>query len=224
VNQTHKRETVVVVHGLWLTGSWMRLLAWRLRRCGFDVRIFSWATVRQTMSHNAERLQHFARSLDADTIHFVGYSLGGVLIRALFHYYPEQQPGRVVTIASPHGGSRVAEALARFGLGRRILGKSVQQLLAGLPQQWPLPAREIGTISGDMPVGLGRLFFVLRPPNDGLLIVEETQLVGATHSIVLPVAHTGMMFSSKAAAQVCQFLRQGHFDHLVATDQASSDA
>jgi len=202
----------------------MSLLARRLRRCGYDVRVFSWPTVRQTLVHNAGLLQRFVQSLEADVIHFVGYSLGGVLIRALFHYHPQQRPGRIVTLASPHGGSRVAQVLARFALGRRILGKGVQQLIVGLPQRWSLPSRDIGTISGDQPIGLGRLFCVLRSPNDGLLTVDETRISGARAAIVLHVAHTGMMFSRQAADQTCHFLRQGRFALQEAITRSTNDA
>ncbi len=189
----------------------MGLLARRLRRCGFDVRVFSWPTVNRTLAQNAERLQHFVSALDAEVVHFVGYSLGGILVRALFHYHPQPRPGRIVTIASPHGGSQAARLLSRYALGKRILGKCIRPLLEGVVEQWQAPTRDIGTLSGNMSLGLGRLFVDFTEPNDGQLTVAETQWSGARDAIILKASHFSMLFSRQAADQTCHFLRTGCF-------------
>jgi len=75
------RVIVVFVHGLWMTGVDMYLLRWRVRRCGFVVKQFSYSSIRASVSDNATGLQQFVDRLDADTIHLVGHSLGGLLIR-----------------------------------------------------------------------------------------------------------------------------------------------
>ena len=98
--------------------------------------MFSWSTVQKNFRANAEALEKFLRAIDAQTIHLVGHSLGGVLIRALFHYFPAQPPGRVVTWGSPHQGSLAAVSLARFAFGRWMLGASIAELLAGTPARW----------------------------------------------------------------------------------------
>jgi pimeloyl-ACP methyl ester carboxylesterase len=208
-----KPEAVVLMHGLWLTGASLLFLARRLRRCGFAVHPFSYDSVRKDLRANAEALARFAQGIDAPTLHFVGHSLGGIVIRALFHYFPEQRPGRIVTLASPHGGSHVGERIARTRLGRRLLGASVRQLLARAPASWPLPARDIGAICGTAPIGAGRLFSDRRGTNDGLLTLEETILPGATDTIALPTAHSAMPFSRAVGEQVCRFLQTGRFRH-----------
>ncbi|GMR03946.1 MAG: alpha/beta fold hydrolase [Gammaproteobacteria bacterium] len=191
----------------------MGLLARRLRRCGFDVRAFSWPTVNHTLAQNAERLQRFVSALDTDVVHFVGYSLGGILVRALFHYHPQQRPGRIVTIVSPHGGSQVARVLSGHALGRRILGEGVRALLEGVVERWGMPPREIGTLSGSMSAGLGRLFVDFTEPNDGQLTITETQLSSARDAIILKASHFGMLLSRQVACQTCHFLRTGRFSH-----------
>lgn len=189
------------------------MLARRLRRQGFIVHTFSYASVRADLHANAARLAHFLKALDADTVHLVGHSLGGILIRALFHEHPQQKPGRIVTLGTPHGGSRVAQHLSRFSFWRTVMGKGVAQLLAGEPQHWIVPPREIGAICGTRSVGLGRLLYRGLPrPNDGLLTVKESASVNAREHLALPVSHTGMMFSRTVARQIAAFLIAGHFD------------
>ena len=206
-------ETVVLVHGLWLTGASLYFLARHLRGCAFRVHTFTYASVRKDLRANAADLQAFVARLDSPVVHLVGHSLGGIVIRALFHYFPQQRPGRIVTLATPHGGSHVGERIARSRLGRRVLGAGVCQLLARQPQGWALPPRDIGVISGTVPIGLGRLFSNRREPGDGLLTLEEAALPGATDSIALPLAHSAMPFARQTGEQVCQFLRTGRFRH-----------
>jgi pimeloyl-ACP methyl ester carboxylesterase len=185
-----------------------------LRSRGFIVHAFSYPSVRADLRANAERLARFLAALDTGTVHLVGHSLGGILIRALFHYSPPRQPGRLVTLGAPHGGSRVAQHLNRHAFWRWAMGKGVAQLLAGEPQHWPPPAREFGAICGTRSFGLGRFLYRGLPrPNDGLLAVKESAYPPAQEHLVLPVSHTGMMFSRTAAEQVANFLMTGSFQH-----------
>ncbi|MBI3779346.1 MAG: alpha/beta fold hydrolase [Gammaproteobacteria bacterium] len=161
---------------------------------------------------NAERLAHFLATLDTDTVHLVGHSLGGILIRALFHYSPPRQPGRIVTLGAPHGGSRVAQHLNRHAFWRWAMGKGVAQLLAGAPREWSSPSREMGVICGTHSLGLGRLLYRGLPrPNDGLLTVKESAYPAAREHLALPLSHTGMLFSRALARQVAAFLEAGQF-------------
>ena len=160
---------------------------------------------------NAMRLTRFLSCIDADTIHLVGHSLGGILIRALFHYHPDQKPGRLVTLGTPHQGCQVAQNLNRYRVWRWLMGRSVAQLLQGVPQAWPVPARDIGVISGNRSIGMGRLLCRGLPtPNDGLLTAPETSLAKA-RARVLPTSHTGMIYARQVAEQVSCFLRTGRF-------------
>jgi pimeloyl-ACP methyl ester carboxylesterase len=204
-------STVVLVHGLWFSGWCMSLIAWRLRRCGFQTRLFSYPSVRKTLRQNATALRVFSDTVEGGTVHFVGHSLGGVVIQSMLAYNAPPRPGRVVTLGSPHRGSQVARVLSRWSLGKRILGASIADLLRGEPPSCDLSARDIGLIKGDRSLGLGRLVPSLRRPNDGVVALEETHLPGVRDEITLHVFHTGMLFSRRVGTSLCQFLRFGHF-------------
>jgi len=207
------RENVVLVNGLWLADPALWLLARRLRRAGFRVHTFSYPSVRQDLRTNAARLHDFLAGVPGPIVHLVGFSLGGLVIRALFHFQPQQRPGRIVLLGSPQSGSRAAQSLARRHLGRALLGRAVAELIAGTPQRWSWPARETGVIAGSRSVGLGRLVTRLAVPNDGSVAVEETVVPGAHVRLVLPVAHFAMLIAPIVARQVAAFLRSGRFAH-----------
>lgn len=204
--------SVVLVNGLWLADPALWLLARHVRRAGFRVYTFSYPSVRQDLRRNAGLLQAFLARVPGETVHLVGYSLGGVIVRALFHWHPQQRPGRVVLLGSPQTGNRPAQAMLRSRIGSKMMGSSVAELVAGVPQQWGWPARETGIIAGSRSLGLGRLVAPLATPNDGTVAVEETAVPGPYVRLVLPVAHFAMLLSPGVARQVGEFLRNGRFE------------
>ena len=204
------RATVVLVHGLWMNGMEMSLLRRRIDRCGFSTRIFSYASVGATLAENAARLQRFVTSLDADVVHFIGHSLGGLVILQLFRDYPRQRSGRVVLLGTPVTGSRVAARLGRNAFARRLFGRSLDQGLLGNGPAWA-GGRDLGIVAGTLSMGFGRWVTALPGPSDGTVAFCETQLAGATDRYTAPVTHMGLIFSSRVAARVCAFLKTGRF-------------
>ncbi len=208
-----KSETVVLVHGLWLSGWSMVLMRRRLGRRGFAVHTFSYPSVHHNLLENAEALHRHIQALGARRVHLVGHSLGGLVIRALLHQHPEEPIARVVTLGSPHRGSYPAGVLARRRWGRWLTGRSIQQLLSGFPEHWQLHGRTLGTIAGDLALGLGRLFPGLPRPNDGVVALAEARLPGASDHVTLHISHAAMLFSTAVVDQVAHFLAHGRFAH-----------
>ncbi|MGH8710345.1 MAG: esterase/lipase family protein [Burkholderiales bacterium] len=205
------REAVIVVHGLWVNSMMMRLLGYRIQRCGFDVAYFSYDSVRAALEQNAARLSRFAAALSANTVHWVGHSLGGIVILKMLEQCPEPRTGRIVLMGSPSAGSYAARALAKTDAGRWLLGRSTPLVdnKAALHGKY-----ELGVIAGCRGLGLGRLMLHALPrPNDGVVTVAETHVSGMHDHIVLRLSHSGMLFSSRAAKQVCAFLKAGRFIH-----------
>jgi len=202
-------ETVVLVHGLWL-GAWaMACLQRRLRRCGYRCVCYSYPSSARTLAGNAAQLQEFLSRVPGETVHFVGHSLGGLLILQLFKEHPGQRPGRIVTLGTPHQGSFAARRLAGTRIGSRLLGAALPALAHGLALA---PAgRETGVIAGNLNFGLGWLIPGIARPNDGTVAVAETHLPGAGDTRVVGASHTALLFSARAARYVCAFLKRGRF-------------
>ena len=210
------QQAVVMVHGLWMGGWVFGLLAQHLKQDGLPALAFSYPSMRETLSQNAQRLARFTAGLHVPTIHFVGHSLGGLLVLKTLLDHPEQRPGRVVMLGSPFKDSYAARRLASSDIGKTLLGKSLLEWMqAGEPIR--CPAREIGVIAGSRNIGMGQIVVPGLPhPNDGTVTVEETRVTGATDHIVLPVSHSGMLLSLRVANQVSAFLKQGQFIHTAA--------
>ena len=203
-------QAVVLVHGLWLSGWTMEYLARHLRRCGYRTHLFSYPTMRRSLRENALALREFSDRVEGSAVHYVGHSLGGVVIQAMFAFAAPARDGRIVTLSSPHGGSRAAVTVARRAWGRRILGESIGSLLRGERVAADMGGRDIGLIKGNLPVGLGRLVVDFPGANDGVVAVDEMHWPGARDEITVRAPHSGMLFSPRVATAICQFLRFGH--------------
>ena len=208
-----RRATAVLVHGLWVHAVLMEVQRLFLARAGFDAVSWSYPSVRATLAENAARLAQFARSLAAPAVHWVGHSLGGLVILRMLEAERALPPGRVVLLGVPCRDSHPARVLARNALGACVLGRSLREWLAHA-KPTDFPGREIGVVAGSRSFGLGRFLIRGMPaPNDGVVAVAETGLDCARDRIVLPVSHSGMLFSRATARQTAAFLRDGRFRH-----------
>lgn len=203
---------VIYVHGLWMPGGESLLLAHRLlREFGLQVHSFPYSAATLGVEEITARLQSFVRALDVPALHFVGHSLGGLIIYRFFEHYPEQPPGRVVFLGSPCLESRAAVQAARLRFVSTLMGPSVaDELLRPRDRCWTV-GRPLGIIAGSQSLGLGQFLAGFQEECDGTVAVSETRLPGATDHIVLPVSHMGMLVSPRVARETGLFLRDARF-------------
>ena len=208
---TAQRETVVLVHGLYVHGLWMQLLEYWLEEAGYHTVNYSYPSITRTPAENAEDLHAALRHIETPVVHFLAHSMGGLVVRHLFHHYPQQRPGRVVTMGTPHQGSYAAQIMHHSGLGY-FVGRGLDAGLLGDAPAWT-PSHQLGSIAGTLNLGLGLLFPGMPAPADGMIAVVETQLPGMADHICLPVSHMQMLVDPTAVAQACAFFATGRFRH-----------
>ncbi|MDT8410693.1 MAG: alpha/beta fold hydrolase [Wenzhouxiangellaceae bacterium] len=203
-------EVVVLVHGLWVGKFTLWPLQRRLGRLGWSCRRFGYPTVRRNPSLNAHNLAAFCHRLEADKIHWVGHSLGGLLVLSMLQACGQNlPPGRAVLLGSPVRGSAVARRMVSVGWLKALIGQSAGSLNTAF-EQAP-PGREVGTIAGTAQIGAGRVVARLDRPHDGTVAVSETRLAGARDHLELPVSHTGLVLSKRVARAIDGFLKNGCF-------------
>lgn len=199
---------VVLVHGLWVPAVVMTPLAARLARAGFRCHLFSYHGRERPLDAHAERLARFAR--EVGPAHFIGHSLGGLVVLHALEQHRAVAAGNVLLLGSPVRGNFAGRRLAQHGWGRWFLGASESLWREGRAARWTRP-EPLGVLAGTTPVGLGRLFGALPGANDGVVRVEETEIDGMRERIVLPVAHSTMLVSARVAAQAVSFLADARF-------------
>ena len=197
----------MLVSGLWVPAAAMAVLAARLRRAGFAPRLFAYYG-RQPLAANLERLADFSRRVPGGAPHFVGQSLGGVLVFDMLSAHLDVAAGRVVLLGAPVGGSLSGRRLARHALGRWLLGGCVPRW-EEREAAWRRPER-LGVVAGTAPLGLGRVLGRLPGEHDGVVTVGEAAVAGAEQARIAE-GHSMLAFSARVAVLVERFLREGRF-------------
>lgn len=206
-------DAVILLHGLWMTGLETGVLERRLRTQGFATHRFRYPTVRRSPREAAASLAHFVDGIGASRVHFVGHSLGGIV---LMHHFQDRAPlpdSRVVLLGSPVRGSEVARYAANKPLARFLLGRSLDSggLLDGLPEAWQWDA-SLGVVAGTRnTLGFGKVWAGINSPGDGTVSLEETHIEGAADRVELPVSHLAMLVNRGVAAQVSHFISHARF-------------
>src|SRR5690348_16158378 len=100
-------EHVILLHGVWMRGLTLFSLARRLRAAGFSVDVFDYASVFGDATLTCERLRQRMRDAEADRVHLVGHSLGGIVALEATRRMRNLPPGHIVCLGPPLNGSSV---------------------------------------------------------------------------------------------------------------------
>jgi pimeloyl-ACP methyl ester carboxylesterase len=203
-------KTVIMVHGLWMTGYELSWMARFFKKRGFRVIFFRYPTVKKNLTEN---IDNFAKLLKETQkpYHLFCHSLGGLLALHTLHIHQEINNIRMVAVGTPFLGSHTARKIAKIPwLGPKILGGSMDQaLLNGGPKSIPENI-EMGIIAGNHSMGISRLLFSPPLPNDGTVAVAETKIATA-HHMEVNNNHMGLVFSREVAELSHNFFINGRF-------------
>jgi len=210
-----QKEGIVLLHGIFLSKRSMALLAHRLRKQGYDILNLDYPSTRQPIATLAEGIhppvQAFAAKVDK--VHFVGFSLGGLIIRAYLNQHRPENLGRVVMLGTPNHGSDFADWLGDFAPYLYLYGPAGQQLGTNPA----LTERLFGQVDYALGIVAGQTRLdplanrIFRQPHDGKVSVESTKLEGMADHRVVSSGHTLLIYRPLVARLVAGFLRDGRF-------------
>ena len=211
-------ECVVLLHGLFRTHRAMLPLQWYLDEQGYT-------TVNRSYSSLTGPIEGMAQAavansvkecdeLDAQRIHFVTHSLGGILLRQFTSIRPISGLERVVMLGPPNQGSQLAEYISGIDSLSWLQPRAIEQLGTGFES---VPLR-LGPVSFELGVIAG----VLRQESwlpgfpdevsDGTVSVAETLVPGMIDFLQMPASHTFMIWNPDVMSQVAYFLANGAFN------------
>jgi pimeloyl-ACP methyl ester carboxylesterase len=205
-------SAIIFIHGLWMNGKDMYLLRYRFKKIGYKTFQFKYNSTKQTPVENAHLLSEYIDSVKHEKINFVCHSLGGIVLRHYLSLYSTNNIGNIIMLGTPNKTSAVARKIINLPLGKKLLGKSVENGLTGILPKWN-NNEKLGIIAGRVPFASGMFFSIIKSPNDGTVSVEETRLDGASDHITLYLPHLGLLFSKKAFLQAKHFLEHSSFIH-----------
>jgi len=202
-------ETIVLVPGIGLGGAELLVLQWRLRRCGYQTKIFWTNPWRGTLAEKAKALHAMLVESNTEAANLVGHSFGGRVILQMLNDFPECRLGRIVTLGSPLTACTATDRILRLPGGRWVVGETVT-VAATQPQQIIPSGREVGSVAGRLNFLVG-LVLCPRKSNDSIIGVDETRHPDLKDHRTLFVSHTGMLTSKRVSDHVVRFLHSGNF-------------
>lgn len=157
------------------------------------------------------RFARFVRdTLGGRPAHFIGHSLGGVLVLDMLNAHPEIPVASAVLLGAPARGCLAARQLAGARVGRWMMGACGE--IWGERQAAWRREEPLGVVAGTQPVGLGRALGRLPGPNDGVVRVEETEVEGMTARALVPLGHSLLIVSGAVGRLIERFMSAGRFE------------
>jgi pimeloyl-ACP methyl ester carboxylesterase len=220
-NQTKDEasEWVILLHGLGRFRQSMRRLEQHLKSLGFSTINLAYPSTTKTIETIAET--HLARAVQdcddqrAGKIHFVGHSLGGLIVRQYLQQHSVPAGSRLVMLSPPNQGSDLVDLLMWFPPYRWITGPAGQEIGRGPESVFhrlkPVEI-EVGVIAGNHSINLLAAAF-MDGPGDGTVSVKSTMLPEMRDFIIVSNAHTFIMRDPLVMMQVAYFLEHGRFNH-----------
>lgn len=198
---------VVLAPGLWMPGAVMAVMAARLARAGYSPHVFTYRG-RSPFEANVARFARYARELlGGRPAHFIGHSLGGVLVLDMLNAHPEIALASALLLGAPVRGCLAGRRLGAASIGRWMMG-ACGELWSEREACWRREA-PLGVIAGTRPLGLGRVLGRLPDGNDGVVRVDETTVEGMTARALVPQGHSMLVVSGSVGALIERFLASG---------------
>ncbi len=213
-------ETVVTLHGLGRTSKMMCQIVPILKQQKYEVENIDYPSKRYPIEQLVESYLKpiLDKHRDAEKIHFVTHSMGGILVRYYLNHFQLENLGYIVMLGPPNQGSELAQFLQTNWLTKHFFkwyfGPAGQQLGIdenSIPLQLDKVDASIGIITGDR--NYNPLFRLIMPsPSDGKVSVERAKLDEMQDFRVVSCGHTFITHDKHVISQILHFLRLGTFD------------
>ena len=171
-----------------------------LERQGFRAVNWRYVSLRGSIEVHAARLAAKAKELDEDAgvdrLHLVGHSMGAIVVRRALAMARPRKLGRVVLLAPPNRGARLADLALRL-FGRRLVAATE---LSSHPDSY------VNRLAPTADLDCG----VIAASWDHVVSLASTYLPGQRDHLVLRSLHT-LPLHRQTARQVGHFLRDGRF-------------
>lgn len=196
----------------------MELIGWSLEDRGYRIANIDYPSREHRIEELApmaviEGIESCNEGGDADAVHFVTHSLGGILVRQYFAENRIDNMGRVVMLGPPNQGSIAADEMRDVPGFDWINGPAGLQLGKGeesVPLKLGPPDFEFGVIAGNQTID-PVTSSVLDDPDDGRVSIDDTKLDGMKDFRIVNASHAFIMQKTQVFLLVEEFLRTGSF-------------
>jgi pimeloyl-ACP methyl ester carboxylesterase len=209
-----EKEVVYLLHGLGRSRFAMWVLASRLEDAGFLVNNIGYSSINETPEGILLDVSDQINSSlpeNNQPVHFVGHSLGGLMIRAYLEDTKVKNLGRVVLIGTPNKGTTLVDYY-QDSWWMQMVGPTALALNTdedSFPNSIADPYYPVGIIAGISEDNNNE--DVLPGEDDGLVSLESTKVNGMTDITIIKSSHWMLRYDQDVASQTIEFLRNERF-------------
>ena len=215
-----KKEMVVLLHGLGRSHLQMKLLERFFRKNHYYVLNINYPSTKKPIEVLAENIWKIIQTQihHHSTCHFIGYSLGGVIIQAILQSHPVKPIGKIVLLGAPNHGSPIADRFKHHTWFKRIFGPAGTSLGSNNQLIYPLSKSlnlQIGCIAANISGYLSMSYpissFLIKKPHDGRVTIQSAQLQSMRDYLEIQCPHFYMPFSKSIRQPILNFFKKGSF-------------
>jgi len=233
----HKDEIVFVVHGWIGSANVTKVMGvglqqdfgWSVFRMDLSTVFTSWEGL---MGEAGEQLEKVNFGRDYKKVHFIGHSLGGLIVFDILSRWRFKNPGKVVSLGTPFKGSPLFQRIEdiRPTLSKTFIIKYMDEILKAVMSDKPKSKFKIGLVAGSQPYSnvselltrsqkeLDFRIKGLKGPNDGSVTVRSAHGLPTAHGVVdtatLEMTHNQLISHPRSRTVVDRFLRTGKFGNV----------
>ncbi len=197
-----KAERVLLIHGWMGLPRELHTLGDALKAAGYDV-TYSRHYSMFGQFEAAVRRGETAVSSDPRPVHLIGFSLGGLIARAVVEACPSQFSS-LLLIGAPNAGSPLADLLSRV-----YPTPSLRRLRCAAPRLCdPPPGLRVGCIAGDKGGLIGRL---LPGPNDSRVTLASAFDIRHDAEAIIHCSHEALRAHPDVLRHAVAFVQSGRF-------------
>jgi pimeloyl-ACP methyl ester carboxylesterase len=204
-NRQAASECVFAVHGFLGSSFEFIPLKARLQSAGYDVKLWGHGSVLRSTEEYAgllaEAVQREMRTGDYSKIHFLGHSMGGVIVRGALQKMEggvrAERRGRVVLLATPNQGSPVAS----------FFTSSLGAIIPAVVDLSEAESSYANSLQGDYGWETGTVW----TPYDHLVPEKSAKMNGSKDAARVDGLHSSILFKKELADKILCFLSNGSF-------------
>lgn len=210
------KEGIILLHGILRTSRSLNGLTKYLKNCDFDVLNIEYPSTKFDLAGLADQVHKQLNEfcLHYHKVHFVGFSMGGLVIRAYLNKFRPSNLGRVVMIGTPNNGSEIADSMKNNLLYKNLFGKSGQQLITDqsmFKEIFGTVDYELGVIAGISSLSLlGKI--MIKQESDGRVSIASTKVEGMKEHFTIKSGHSSLLLKKQVYVLVLNFITKGKFN------------
>ena len=214
-SKKHKKKLVVLAHGILKNSKNMKFLEDGIQAEGYSTISVNLPLTFGTLEDSCRSLEkQIASQLDKyKVVHFVGYSMGGLVIQKFLSMSPLKNLGNSVFIATPNKGSKLADVATLFPVVGRVFKPLTDLKTNRKPDDVFKHNKDlkVGVIAGTKNnIIYSKLF--MSSNSDGMVETDSAQLDEMHDFTDFHYGHQDIHFKKEVLIAVVDFLKYGAFN------------